>query len=62
MNLTQVAERYGVSFNKFRTDMQNKDGLEEELTDNGFFSGASRSLYPIHIEIIESYFGKMPSA
>ena len=60
MSLTQVAERYGVSLNKFKADMQNKDGLVEELMEKGFFSGASRALYPNHIEIIEKHFGLMP--
>jgi hypothetical protein len=57
MSFKQMAEAYGVNHRTFRNDMRNHEGLVE-LLEAAQFDG--RKFYPIHQQIIEEYFGRIP--
>ncbi len=55
MNMKQLAYKYCCSYTKFRTDFFNNEDLIDELYENNW--ERRKLFYPIHIEIIEKYFG-----
>jgi len=57
MNLKQIADTYGIDYRTFKKDMGQMEGVYNDL-DNVGFDG--RKFYPIHQQIIEEYFGRMP--
>lgn len=57
MTLKQLADAYGVDYRTFQKDMVQHAGLYDDLDDANF---DGRKYYPIHQNIIEEYFGKMP--
>lgn len=62
MNLSEIAQRYGVTPPTFRKSIEEKEELIEMLEASGFIFKEHRLFYPKQIEIIEDYYGKMPDA
>lgn len=62
MNLSEIAQRYGVTPPTFRKSIEDRPTLIKMLEASGFIFKEHRLFYPKQIELIEDSFGKMPDA